>query len=457
MRMQQHLKKAPLGLIEGDLLLGNMMPGGPTYGDLDLQGSIRVNHHQDPHNSLQQQHHSQAPPGLMPHPSMHDNFSLSMGQSYKCVQPNLMADYNKSDRGKNSPSEEDEQSFNEEEVDGQDDLNKGIKASIWQRVTWTDSMVRLLITAVSYIGEDATSGCGPGGRRRYLNLQKKGKWKSVSKVMVERGFFVSPQQCEDKFNDLNKRYKKLNDILGRGTSCQVVEKPALLDMIEHLSEKMKDEVRKILSSKHLFYEEMCSYHNGNRLHLPHDPALRCSLQLALKSRDKHDTESRRHLHDNGDEDDHDAETDDHEEYEENHSWSKYEVFGDSTKRMKQGPSFEDFSFGNPQSTQDFNKGFRMQSQNSHPDMHLAFLECQKVPWLQKQWLRTRALQLEEQKLKIELEMVELEKQQMKWHRFNKKKDRELEKLKMENDRMKLENEHMELELKRMEMTLNYNQ
>ena len=428
------------------------MPGDPTYGGLDLQGSMRVNHHHHPHNSLQQQHHSQAPLGLMSHPSMHEIFPLSMGQNHKCDQPNSMADYNKSERGKNSPSEEDEQSMNEEGVDGQNDLNKGTKPSVWHRVKWTDSMVRLLITAVSYIGEDAASEGGPAGRRRYLNLQKKGKWKSVSKVMAERGFFVSPQQCEDKFNDLNKRYKKLNDILGRGTSCQVVEKPALLDMMDHLSEKTKDEVRKILSSKHLFYEEMCSYHNGNRLHLPHDPALQRSLQLALRSRDDHDTESRRHPHDDGDEDDHDVETDDHEEYEESHSWGRYGVSGDSAKRMKQGQSSEDFSFGNPLYTQDFNKGFQMQSQNSHPDMHLAFPEGQKAPWLQKQWLKSRALQLEEQKLKIELETLELEKQRLKWQRFSKKKDRELEKLKMENDRMKLENERLALELKRMEMT-----
>ncbi|URE29514.1 hypothetical protein MUK42_36376 [Musa troglodytarum] len=85
--------------------------------------------------------------------------------------------------------------------------------------------------------------------------------------MAERGCYVSPQQCEDKFNDLNKRYKRLTDILGRGTSCKVVENPALLDRL-NLSEKMKDDVRKILSSKHLFYEEMCSYHlEEKKLHI----------------------------------------------------------------------------------------------------------------------------------------------------------------------------------------------
>lgn len=146
------------------------------------------------------------------------------------------------------------------------------KPMVWHRVKWTEKMIRLLITAVSYIGDDDV------GIRNCAMLQKKGKWKSVCKAMFDRGFQVSPQQCEDKFNDLNKRYKKLNDMLGRGTSCEVVENPALLNVIEFLTEKEKDEVRKVLSSKHLFYEEMCSYHNGNRLHLPDDPDLQKSLK-----------------------------------------------------------------------------------------------------------------------------------------------------------------------------------
>ncbi|KAJ6287706.1 hypothetical protein OIU77_002445 [Salix suchowensis] len=116
-----------------------------------------------------------------------------------------MADYNKGDGRKNSASDEDEPSYTEEGADGHNDVSRGKKGTSWHRVKWTDKMVRLLITVVSYIGEDATSDCGGGIRRRFTVLQKKGKWKSVSKVMAERGFHVSPQQCEDKFNDLNKR------------------------------------------------------------------------------------------------------------------------------------------------------------------------------------------------------------------------------------------------------------
>ncbi|KAL2503691.1 sequence-specific DNA binding transcription factor [Abeliophyllum distichum] len=188
-------------------------------------------------------------------------------------------------RGGKSASDEDEQTCMEE-----NDQSKGKKASPWQRVKWTDIMVRLMITSVSYISEEAASEYGGGVRRKYANLQKKVKWKLVSKVMAQRGHFVSPQHCEDKFNDLNNRYKRLNEILGRGT-CEVVENPMLLDMMDHIPTKTKEEVQKILSSEHLHYEEMCSYHNGNRLHLSPDPELQHSLRKALRSRDDNEQEN----------------------------------------------------------------------------------------------------------------------------------------------------------------------
>ncbi|KAJ6306836.1 hypothetical protein OIU78_022031 [Salix suchowensis] len=443
----------------GNLSRGGMIPGGAPFGGPDLQGSMRV-HHQGQHTM----HHHQHPlhrHGSSTHPSDHDGFPLTMEAMHNSDQNISMADYNKGDGRKNSASDEDEPSYTEEGADGHNDVSRGKKGTSWHRVKWTDKMVRLLITAVSYIGEDATSDCGGGIRRRFIVLQKKGKWKSVSKVMAERGFHVSPQQCEDKFNDLNKRYKRLNDMLGRGTSCQVVENPALLDVIDYLTEKEKDDVRKILSSKHLFYEEMCSYHNGNRLHLPHDPALQRSLQLALRSRDDHDNDDvRRYQHDDLDEDDQEIETDDHDEFGENHashgdSRGIHEVLGGSAKRPRLGQGHEDACFGNL--SQDHNKG----SSYSHPqialvDMNQVSPESSRAAWLQKQWMESRTLQLEEQNLKIQQEMLELEKQRFKWQRFSKKRDRELEKLRMENERMKLENERLALELKRKEMGADFN-
>ncbi|XP_047340068.1 uncharacterized protein LOC124943632 [Impatiens glandulifera] len=130
--------------------------------------------------------------------------------------------------------------------------NNGSTNSQWHRMKWTDSMVRLLITVVCSNGDEAVTE---------ESVTKKGKWKSVSKVMMEKGFRVSPQQCEDKFNDLNKRYKRVNDILGKEVAFRVVENRCLLEKIDNLSPKMKVEVKKLLSSKHLFYREMRGYHN----------------------------------------------------------------------------------------------------------------------------------------------------------------------------------------------------
>ncbi|KAH7680555.1 hypothetical protein IHE45_05G000500 [Dioscorea alata] len=147
-------------------------------------------------------------------------------------------------------------------------------ASPWQRMKWTDSMIRLLIMVVYCVGDDI--GADGGGDTQHAAVgkgkkaassagqlqQKKGKWKSVSRAMMERGYCVSPQQCEDKFNDLNKRYKRVNDLLGKGTACRVVENQSLLDSMDNLSPKAKEEARKLLNSKHLFFREMCAYHTS---------------------------------------------------------------------------------------------------------------------------------------------------------------------------------------------------
>ncbi|GLU07005.1 hypothetical protein SLE2022_239850 [Rubroshorea leprosula] len=439
--------------MEGNLSRGAMLPGGGSFVGLDLQGSVRLHHHaQHPHNVQQYQH----PNSHQGSSVLHEGFPLTMGTMQNCDQTISNTDYNKDDRGKNSVSDDDEPSFTEEGADGHTDANKGKKGSPWQRVKWTDKMVRLLITAVSYIGEDIAVECG-GVRRKFSVLQKKGKWKSVSKVMAERGCHVSPQQCEDKFNDLNKRYKKLNDMLGRGTSCRVVENPAILDVLDYLTEKEKDDVRKILSSKQLFYEEMCSYHNGNRLHLPDDPALQRSLRLALRSRDDHDNDdARRHQNDDLDDDDHEMVTDEHDEFEENHNshgdkGGMFGVLGASTKRLRQGQGHDDVCFQNPVNSQESNKSFYPHPQIAQADMTQGVSESSRAAWLQKQWIESHSLQLEEQKLQIQAEMLELEKQQFKWQRFSKKQDSELEKLRMENEKMKLENEHLALALKQKEL------
>ncbi|XP_054787782.1 uncharacterized protein LOC129293720 [Prosopis cineraria] len=397
------------------------------------------------------------------HSACHDGFPLAMGTLQNCDQTISMADFTKGDRCKNSASEDDEPSFIEDGADGRNEAGRGKKGSPWQRVKWTDEMVKLLITALSYICEDATSDSGSGGRRRFTVFQKKGKWKSISKVMAERGYRVSPQQCEDKFNDLNKRYKRLNDMIGRGTCCQVVENPSLLDVLDYLSEKDKEDIRKILGSKHLFYEEMCSYHNGNRLHLPPDPALQRSLQAALRNRDDHDNDDvKRSHHEDLEEDDQDVDSDDHDEFEETYhshrdSRGVYGALGGSMKKLKQVQCQEDTKmFGNSLNCHDCNKNPHSHGLVFQYDANQGLPDSNRTAWLQKQWIEYRNLELEEQKLQIQVEMLELEKQRLKWQRFSKKKDRELEKLRMENEKMKLENERIALELKRREMSAGFN-
>ncbi|XP_020246223.1 uncharacterized protein LOC109824110 [Asparagus officinalis] len=419
--------------MEGSLPTGSLMPGA-SYGMLDLQDPIHMHHSQHPHPSYHHHHHHQNPnpnnpqhQSSMVHPQMHEIYP------HECNQHPLtlpMMDYSKGDRCKNSASDEDEPSFSTEDgINGHNECGKGKRG--WQRMKWTNSMVRLLITAVSYLGEDVATDCNSGGRKKCAILQKKGKWKSISKVLAERGCFVSPQQCEDKFNDLNKRYKRLTDILGRGTTCKVVENPALLDMMDHVPNKAKEIARKILSSKHLFYEEMCSYHNGNRLNLPADPALQKSLQLALTSRDEHDT--KRGVHDDHDDDD-DMDSDDGDDDVEETGGSFF------PKRLKKSELEEEYHA-------------KAQSQGISVDMNQNFPEGSKADLAQKQYMKSRKLQLEEQSLQIQAEMLELKRQRFKWLRFSKKKDKELDKMRMENKRMKLDNERMALELKRKEMEL----
>ncbi|KAG6602183.1 hypothetical protein SDJN03_07416, partial [Cucurbita argyrosperma subsp. sororia] len=430
--------------MEGSLSQEGLIPGGASYGGPDFQGSFKV------HNQAQH-HHLHTHQGSSLNPSIQEGFLLLQN----CDHTISLVDYSKGERCKNSQSD-DEPSFNEDGIDAHNETIKGKKGSMWHRVKWTDKMVKLLITAVSYIGDDIASDYEGGGGRKFQIIQKKGKWKLMSKVMAERGYQVSPQQCEDKFNDLNKRYKRLNDMIGRGTTCQVVENPALLDVIDYLTDKEKDDVRKILNSKQLFYEEMCSYHNSNRLHLPHDPALQRSLQLACRVRDDHDyDEPRRHQNDDFDENEH-GETDEHDDFEENFAPHGDDTLslGGSVKRLKRGQDFDDaHACGNSSNSLDCNRGSHAYSQTRFAQGDISHLETEsmKGSLSQKQWMELRLLQLEDQKLQTRVEMLELEKQKFKWERVNKKKDRELEKMRMINERMKLENERVALDIKQKEI------
>ncbi|MCD9644762.1 hypothetical protein HAX54_033192 [Datura stramonium] len=107
--------------------------------------------------------------------------------------------------------------------------------------------------------------------------------------MAERRHHVSSQQCDDKFNGLNKKLKTMNDILGRGTACSVVVDPVLMEIMD-LNHDVQEELKKLLSRKQLFYQEMFSYNNQNILFLLNDLELRQSVLLALKCKDSNKSE-----------------------------------------------------------------------------------------------------------------------------------------------------------------------
>ncbi|KAL1549362.1 hypothetical protein AAHA92_17476 [Salvia divinorum] len=319
------------------------------------------------------------------------------------------------------------------------------KMSPWQRMKWTDNMVRLLIMVVFYIGDEvgvAEAGEAAGKKKGGGMLQKKGKWKSVSRAMMERGFYVSPQQCEDKFNDLNKRYKRVNDILGKGTSCRVVENQALLDSMD-LPPKVKDEVKKLLNSKHLYFREMCAYHNSCGgggaaqhsqspppetnaacLHAQKTPNLNRGSEEGAKLRD--DDEDGEDDVDGEDEEEEEDDIDEEEEDEEERLSLK--------KRARKGAG----------------TGTMMLMQ--HLDAEMA-RDGGKTTEEKRQWLKGKLVALEEQRLGIHSKSFQLEKQRLKWLKFSSKKEREMEREKLINERTKLENEKMLLLIRHKELDL----
>ncbi|KAF7057854.1 hypothetical protein CFC21_065018 [Triticum aestivum] len=423
---------------------GNFMQGA-TYGSSDLHRNPMQMH--GPSSGNQGFNHSQIP-GKFPMPmnQVTDSDHLSEFQFRGQRKADHHQVHHHHYHKKDSMSDDEEHGLNEDTTDSHS--SKGKKGSAWQRMKWTDSMVKLLITAASYTGEDpgADLGCG---RRNCAMVHKKGKWKAISKVIGERGCNVSPQQCEDKFNDLNKRYKRLTDILGRGTTCKVVANPALLDRMDNLSDKLKDDARKILSSRHLFYEEMCSYHNNNRISLPEDLPLQRSLQFALRCKEENDM--MRGASGDADEDDQSSDSDYEEDNDEDHHVAHSNKGGlPMQKKMRYTADHEDAGFGNSLSAHEC-------SQRSNP--HGIALDINKVVpdgtslALTQKGLVLQSAELEKQCLKIENEALELAEQRLKWELSSKIKDKELERMRSDNEHMKIEIKRLELEVRRKELEL----
>jgi len=203
-----------------------------------------------------------------------------------------------------------------------------------------------------------------------------------------------------------------------------------------------------LSSKHLFYEEMCSYHNNNRFSLPEDPALQHSLQLALKCKDEHDA---RRTSGDADEDDQSADTDYEEENDDEHP-AVHVNKGTLPmhKRMRYMADQEDVGFGNSSSSHDCSR--RSDPHSIAVDINKVFPDGTNLALVQQD-LASQSAEIEKQRMEIEAEALELAKQRHKWERFSKKKDRELEKMRLENEQMKIENRRLDLEVRHKELDL----
>ena len=97
------------------------------------------------------------------------------------------------------------------------------------------------------------------------NQKNSRKSKYVSNIMMEKhNLSISPRQCEYKFNGLNKIYKRLNDVLGRAKSDELVKNPHLLNSMDLLPQDNGDLWKILCSSCPLYYEEIHDYHM--RLH-----------------------------------------------------------------------------------------------------------------------------------------------------------------------------------------------
>ncbi|KAK4845325.1 hypothetical protein QYF36_003627 [Acer negundo] len=488
--------------MEGKSSLSDIMTQQTLSGFQDLLRPTQFHQHPHPHTY---QHGSEAQPQTL------------LPVEYMQEQAVSFVDYNKNGRGKSLVSDDYAMNCAVTGVDGHIEVDKE-RGTPWQRSKWTEKMAKLLITAASYIAQYVSAETGSGRTESSL-LQKMGKWKLISKFMVERGYHVSPQQCEDKFNNVNKGYKRLIDLLGKGTSYKVVQNPKLLDEI-YIPEKTREEVKKLLSSKQLFYEEMCSYHNGNQFYLPQNSDLEWSLQLALRKKDDYEPHSKWSNAD--DEQDHDAiadgqdneidtediggmfvfpkvpaaiskkvndhrvaeasnakksvgfngiletsKADDEQDHDAIADGQENEIDTEDIGGMFEFPKvpatiskkIKDHRVAeasNAKKSVGFNGILETSPQYGHTDSNPISSEGDESNELQKQWMTFRSCRLKLQKLQVEAQLHKLEKQRFKWQGKCWKHDRELNKMRLQNERLKLENERMAMEMTYKDLSAHYN-
>uniref|UniRef100_A0ACD5VR91 Uncharacterized protein n=1 Tax=Avena sativa TaxID=4498 RepID=A0ACD5VR91_AVESA len=390
----------------------------------------------------------------------------------------------------------------------------------WSRMKWTDGMVRLLITVVYNAGDDgegvsaggrtaashgkggasaAAHGHGGHGQQAAAQQQKKGKWKSVSRAMMENGFMVSPQQCEDKFNDLNKRYKRVVDLLGRGKACRVVENPALLDGMDELTPRAKEEERKLLSSKHLFFREMCTYHNPGAaaaashstdegtacFHHPRPASVLCAATLsaalhvaapspamvhsstcaAVDDDDDSEYVPSSNEVEEDDEDDLDDEEeqaagskrrgghiDDSNRFHHQHNNGYHKRRRDESSAMAAGEDDEEDGNKRARSRTRVREEGPSAVQQLQSELAAVMATGGDQQHL-RQWMRRRAVELEEQQVAYECREYQLQRQRLKWERFRANKERDMERARLRNDRLRIDGRRMLLMLRQKDLDL----
>jgi Myb/SANT-like DNA-binding domain len=358
------------------------------------------------------------------------------------------------------------------------------QACPWGRMKWTEAMVRLLIAEVYRVGDDGGGGTDGGdhhavsakGANRASGAAK-GKWKSISKAMMDKGYSVSPQQCEDKFNDLNKRYKRVIDLLGKGTACRVVENPTLLDSMDHLSAKAKEEARKLLSSKHLFFPEMCAYHNAggqpcigtSTQHPSNSPQVnvQSDQQQCMHHQPTDGIELARYQQVNN-HPKHNGTAAGSSDDEDDNNMSDDNESNDSSN--KEGGGYECDYYHDAEGGGAKKKRNDKHAMNSPPlslslsstsggSMAVQQLKTELAGVVAnggegaRQWMKRRSAELEEQRVGYQCRAYQLERQRFKWLRYSTNKEREMEKTRLHNDRLRLENERMLLLIRQKEIEM----
>ncbi|XP_048567686.1 uncharacterized protein LOC125548021 [Triticum urartu] len=359
----------------------------------------------------------------------------------------------------------------------------GTAGCSWSRMKWTDAMVRLLIAVVYNAGDDG-EGASAGGRAAAAHShgkavasaaaqgghgpqaaaqQRKGKWRSVSRAMVEKGFKVSPQQCDDKFNDLNKRYKRVVELLGRGTACNVVANPALLDAMGELTAKAKEEARKLLSSKRLFFREMCNYHNpGGTATASHGTqGGRQVVNFSTRSEDDSEDDVLSSKEAEEEEDDYDL--DDVEEKAPDTKRSDGRIddsngfhnYGGHKNKHRRGESSAAAAGEDGEENGNNNPARGMPCTMQQLKRELAAAEAGGDQQQLRQLVRRRALELEKQELAYEVQELALEKYRHRWEQFKAKKEWNMEHERLQIECLRVDGQRMLLVLKQKEFDLDH--